>query len=98
LDGALAHARTSRAAAVDATDVPTYLAASALLVMIHERRGDLVAALDDIVRARASLRDLLGAPGAGLVEPALTLFEERLGEARFAEVRAAWEASRRAQR
>ena len=96
LDGAAALAREARALAVASNAVPAYLAATSLLVMIHERRGALLEALDELLRARASLIDLLGEQGAGLVDPALALFEERVGTERYRELVERWRAQRRA--
>jgi hypothetical protein len=94
LDDAAAFARESRALAVEANAVPSYLAATSLLVMIHERRNDHLAALDEILRARASLIDLLGEQGGALVDPALAMFEDRIGSERYRELVAAWRAAR----
>ncbi|MCX5743092.1 MAG: hypothetical protein NT062_11430 [Proteobacteria bacterium] len=95
LDDALAFGRRARSSAVEVGDVPAYLAATSLLVMIHERRGDQLAALDEILRARSSLIDLLGTPGGELIEPALAMFEERVGAARYRELVLAWRDARR---
>ncbi len=88
----------ARAAAVAMRDVMTYLGAASLIAMVHEQAEHLVDAYDTYVRARESLADLLGPEARGLVEPAIQLFEERLGAARFAEVWDAWVAHRRAPR
>ena len=55
----------------------------------------LVDAYDALLRARASLTDLLGEQAAGLVQPALDVFEERLGPAAFDAVHAEWAERRR---
>ncbi len=98
LEPALRHAQAARSAAVQASNVPTYLAAASLLTMVHERRGELVDALDAIMRAQASLGDLLGPEGAALVAPALTMFRERIGEPAYADVHATWRTRRTAER
>ena len=95
---ALALAEQARGEAVQRNDVMTYLGSASLIAMIHESGGQLVEAYDTYIRARESLADLLGDEGRALVQPAITLFEERLGPAKFAEVWNAWVAMRRAAR
>jgi tetratricopeptide (TPR) repeat protein len=93
---ALTYAEATRAGAVATRDVTTYLAAASLIAMIHEQAGRLVDAYDTYMRAKASLGELLGAEAQGLITPAIALFEERLGPARFREVWDGWVAARRA--
>ncbi|MSP73444.1 MAG: hypothetical protein EXR76_14995 [Myxococcales bacterium] len=95
VEEAIVHALGAREAAVLATDVPTYLATSTLLLTAYEAAGQLVLAYDTLLRARGSLGELLGEPGRALVAPALSLFEERLGEERLEEVHEAWSRGRR---
>lgn len=94
-DDALRHAQQARAGAVAHQDVPVYLAAAQLITLIHQSRGDELEAWDTLLRARESLRDLLGEQGAALVQPAVQLFEERLGEEAMAALRDAWAARQR---
>lgn len=93
LDAAVRRCIEARALAVACRDVPSYLSATMVLVALHEQRAQLVDAYDTLIRARESLRDLLGEPGAGLVQPALSGFEQRLGD-ELAAVHAAWVARR----
>jgi tetratricopeptide (TPR) repeat protein len=92
---ALAYAEASRDAAVAASDVTTYLAAASLIALVHEHAGRLVDAYDTLMRAKASIGDLLGRDAQGLISPAIGEFEARLGPSRFKEVWDAWVASRR---
>lgn len=94
--GALRHGEAAREVATRARDVLTYLGACSLIAMVHEQTGQLVDAYDTYVRARESLADLLGDGARPLVDPAIALFETRLGPAAFAEVWTAWVARRRA--
>lgn len=92
---AMEHAEAARAMAVQRNDAMTYLAASALIAALHETGNRLVEAYDTYVRARESLGKLLGEPGRGMVAPAIQLFEERLGPAKFQEVWDGWVRMRR---
>jgi hypothetical protein len=93
--GAALHlAESARDAAVAATDVLAYLPSVLLLCGLHLDAGREVEAYDALVRARASLKDLLGPPGAELVKPAIDAFSARLGD-RFDTVRDLWIAARR---
>ncbi len=94
--GAMRYAETARAGAVERDDVFTYIAASTLVAAIHEQKEELVEAYDTYIRARESLVDLLGPQAKGLVQPAVQLFEERLGPEKFKEVWDAWVAMRKA--
>lgn len=94
---ALTHGDAARALAVAATDIPTYLSASMLIYMAHRQAGDVMRAYDTLVRARASLQDLQGPEGAGLVQPALDTFVEQLGAEEFDAVHQRWVAWRRGQ-
>ncbi|MBV8759883.1 MAG: hypothetical protein JO257_21515 [Deltaproteobacteria bacterium] len=98
VDKALALADQAREQAVARDDVMSYLGAASLVAMIHEQAGRHMEAYDTYIRARESLADLLGEEGRALVQPAITLFEERLGKPKFDEVWNAWVAMRRAAR
>lgn len=98
LEAALTHGEAARASAVERADVLTYVAAASLIAMVHEQAGRLVDAYDTYVRARESLGQLLGEEGKALVQPAVRLFEERLGPERFKTTWDAWVAKRRAER
>lgn len=87
---ALALAEAARSMAVQASDVHAYLGSAQLIVMIHQAEGRELEALDTLIRSRESLRDLLGEQGAGLVQPALDLFAERLGPERYAALHERW--------
>jgi len=87
---------TARAGAVANRDAITYLATSSLIAGLHEDAGRRVDAYDTYMRTRASLEQLLGPQGRELAQPAITLFEERLGPAAFKDVWDAWVARRRA--
>jgi tetratricopeptide (TPR) repeat protein len=93
---ALRLAESARAQAVERHDVMTYLGAAQLIATIHERANRLIDAYDTYIRTRESLADLLGDAGRELAQPAITLFEERLGPEKFREVWDAWVARRRA--
>jgi len=93
---ALSLAGTARDGAVGRNDVMTYLAASSLIAAVYEQTERHVEAYDTYVRARESLGELLGEQAKGLVQPAITLFEERLGPDKFKQVWDAWVAMRRA--
>lgn len=56
---------------------------------LDEQAGRHVAAYDTLIRARESLRDLLGDDGAGLIQPALSAFEQRHADDLDA-IHAAW--------
>jgi tetratricopeptide (TPR) repeat protein len=92
---ALRLAEEARAAAVSRDDIVTYLGASSLIAMVHEAEERLVDAFDTYIRARESLVDLLGEQGRGLVQPAIDLFEQRLGPERFRAVWDGWVARRK---
>ena len=62
--------------------------ASELRTSAASRR--FVDAYDTYIRARESLGQLLGDHAKGLVQPAIQLFEERLGKAKFDEVWQDW--------
>jgi tetratricopeptide (TPR) repeat protein len=94
-DRALACGEAARDGAVEHNDVMTYLSACSLIAAVYERRQQLVEAYDTYVRARESLGDLLGEQGKQLIEPAVKLFEERLGADEFKRVWDAWVAMRR---
>lgn len=91
---ALDEAIRARALAVACRDVPSYVSATLLIVGLQQAAGEDVQAYDTLVRARESLRDLLGEDGAGLIQPALSAFEASLGS-RLDAVHAAWAAWRR---
>jgi hypothetical protein len=93
-DAALGLATVAREAAVSVSDVLCYLPAVALISAIHAQAGREVDAWDALVRARVSLKDLLGPPGEALVRPAIAASAQRLG-AGFERVRDAWIARRR---
>jgi len=95
-DTALRYAEAARSGAVDRNDVFTYISASTLVAAVYEQREQLVEAYDTYVRARESLADLLGPEAKGLVQPAVQLFEERLGPEKFKQVWDAWVAMRKA--
>lgn len=92
-DAALSACLEARALAVACRDVPIYVSATLLLVALHQEADRPVDAYDTLIRARESLRDLLGEPGAGLIQPALSAFEAQLGDGLDA-VHAAWVAQR----
>ncbi len=94
---ALRLAAAARNEAVDASDVMAYMSSVVLIASLHMQMGEEVAAYDDLVRARVSLKDLLGSDGEQLVAPALAAFAERLGP-RYETVRDRWIEERRAQR
>ncbi|MGE0547985.1 MAG: hypothetical protein AB7O24_33260 [Kofleriaceae bacterium] len=96
LGGALAHAERARDLATGPDNVMTYLAAATLIAGVHQAAGRLVDAYDALAKARESLGDLLGPAGRDLVAPAIQLFEQRLGPARFQEVWERWVALRQA--
>lgn len=96
LDGALRFGELARSSAVARNDVMTYLGASSLIAMVHEKADRLVAAYDTYIRARESLAQLVGEDGRAMIAPAVQLFEERLGPDKFKEVWDAWVAERRA--
>lgn len=79
----------ARALSVACRDVPSYLSATMMLMALDEQAGRHVAAYDTLIRARESLRDLLGDDGAGLIQPALSAFEERHADDLDA-IHAAW--------
>jgi tetratricopeptide (TPR) repeat protein len=91
-------AQRARQEAVARNDVMTYLGTASLIAMIHEQAGRLVEAYVTYIRARESLADLLGDEGRALVQPAVTLFQERVGQPKFDEVWNAWVAMRKAAR
>lgn len=63
-----------------------------------DQAGDTLRAYDTLLRARASLQDLVGAEGAGLVQPAVDTFAEELGTEAFEALHERWVAWRRQQR
>jgi hypothetical protein len=81
----------AREAAVEASDPVIYLQAVQMLVGARLDLGDEVTAWDAIVRARESLRDLLGEPGAELVAQAEAGFRAGMGE-RMPGIEAEWAA------
>jgi hypothetical protein len=89
LPGARLQAVEARALAVACRDVPSYLSATMMLMAIDEQAGDMVQAYDTLIRARESLRDLLGDDGASLVQPALSAFEAR-NAGQLDAIHAAW--------
>jgi len=95
---ALELAEKSRDDAVSRNDVMTYMSASMLVAAIHEQADRLVDAYDTYVRARESLVQLLGEQAKGMIQPAITVFEERLGKDKFEQVWNAWVAKRKAAR
>jgi len=97
-EAALRHAEAARAAAVGQRDVITYLASATFITGLHDLAGRQVLAYDTLLRAQASLGDLVGADGKALIAPALQAFEERLGPQEFKRVWDAWVAMRRASR
>lgn len=96
LPAALSLLLTARQRAVAASDVQVYLGVVVLLTGVYLALEQEVDAYDTMVRARVSLKDLLGPPGEALVQPAIAAFAERLGD-RFDVVRDQWIAARRAQ-
>ena len=93
-DKALEHALAARELAVAATHVPTYLSATMLVFMIHDLADRPLEAYDTLMRARASLSDLHGDQGAGLVQPAIDSYAERLGQETAEELHQRWVAWR----
>lgn len=95
---ALEQAQKARSAAVEATDSLGYLSAVALISTEMLRRGEEVEAYDALVRARVSLKDLLGKEASEqLTEALFAGFAERVGD-RLDEVRDRWIEHRRALR
>lgn len=96
-DAALALGEQARDAAVSRSDVLAYLPTVALIASIHQRRGREVEAYDTLVRARVSLKDLIGRTGEVLVQPLLDSFAQAVGP-RLPEIEARWAEMRQAAR
>jgi tetratricopeptide (TPR) repeat protein len=92
---AIALAVRARDEAVAAVDVETYLAAVLVISTGELRAGREIEAYDALVRARASLKDLLGDAAEELLKEPMGRFSTQLG-ARFEAVRDAWLARARA--
>lgn len=92
---ALALAHKARDAAVNASDVLAYLPCVSLIASIYLRLGQPVEAYEALVRARVSLKDLLGPTGEAFIKPLIDTFAQTVGP-RFDEIRDRYIATRRA--
>ncbi len=97
-DAAIEYALSARSLAVGCTDVQGYLASCMLLFGVYDDVGRRVDAYDTLVRARESLKDILGPGAHDLVQPALDAFTRRIGDVETDRVHRAWVERRKAGR
>ena len=90
---ALTIAKEARKEATQGPDPMAYLSASTLIFRLELDAGHEVEAYDALVRARVSLKDLLGPESRTLTDPLFEGMAQKLGP-RWDEVRNAWQASK----